>query len=77
MYFSLLQYLVEFQLDLIVVHNHICHGGFDNTRMLKGSWEFLSAILTYCLPGDLLGADVKHSGHVLFLSHYTDAVDVG
>lgn len=36
MHFSHLWYLVRFQLALIVATNRICHGGFDNTRMLLG-----------------------------------------
>ena len=51
-HFGLLQYLVKFQLALIVVQNHICHGGFDNARMLKGFWEFLRGMLT---PGSCWG----------------------
>lgn len=74
---SLLQYLVKFLLALIVVQNHICHGGFDNTRTLKGFWEFLRGMLTHRTPWELLGEDVMHVGHVLFLSHRADAVDVG
>lgn len=54
--------------------NHICHGGFDNTRILEGYWEFLRGMLTHCLSGELLDADVMHIGHVLFLSHRAHAV---
>lgn len=60
-----------------MVQNHICHGGFDNAPMLRGSWEFLRGVLTHRLPGELLGADVMHIGHVLLLSHRADAADVG
>lgn len=61
-----------------MAQNHICHGGFDNTRILKGEFYFFfRGMLTHRLPKELFGADVMHIGHVLFLSHCADAVDVG
>lgn len=35
--------------------NHICHGGLDNTQMLRGSQGFVRGLLTHCLPMELLG----------------------
>lgn len=42
----------NFQLGLIVVQNHICHGGFDNTWI---SWELLRGMLIHHLPRELFG----------------------